>query len=209
MFEEFMRDKVSLVKRNGEIIENITACVQSKMIHIDDAQIPLEEGDRLLRKLPNGLVESYIVEDRGFHEEFMDFKAHYQAKVRKESSMSQRASAVTYNVINNAPVYGMQVGGQKNTQKVTVNSGQDVGEMILKLIDLLDSSSLPELEKEDAIEALKRVSDLSKKDKTDGVIDRATCRLEKIESVLKTSETVYARAVPLLTAIKEFFYAYS
>lgn len=96
-FEQMARDIVILKKQNGEIYPNIKADVQKNKIFIFDSKLPIEEGDRLVRSLSNGLEESYIVVDRGFYEEFDSFDAHYQCDVQKESSMQYKewASSIT------------------------------------------------------------------------------------------------------------------
>ncbi|MEK3733794.1 hypothetical protein MKX64_15445 [Paenibacillus sp. FSL M8-0334] len=86
-FSSFMKDRVTLIKQNGEIFENIKAMVDKNKIHIDDSSLPIEEGDRIVRTLKNNLKESYIVEDRGYFEAFHGIKAHYQVDVRRESSV--------------------------------------------------------------------------------------------------------------------------
>jgi hypothetical protein len=87
MFEGMCNDVVSLKKKNGETIENIKAIVQPTKIFIDDATVPIEEGDVLSRSLPSGLSEEFIVEERGFYAARAGNDAHYQVKVRKASQM--------------------------------------------------------------------------------------------------------------------------
>ena len=85
----FSKDVITLLKPNGEVIENIKANVQSRIVFIFDANLPLEENDKIYRKLPNGLVETYIVADRGYHSGIGGIKGHYQAKVKKEVTINE------------------------------------------------------------------------------------------------------------------------
>jgi hypothetical protein len=101
MLKGMMDDRVALVKQDGTRHEDIPANVQPKKIFIDDASVPVEEGDRISRTLPNGLVESYLVLDRGFYEKFGGIPAHYQIEVRKESrppDPSRAGATVIYNL---------------------------------------------------------------------------------------------------------------
>ncbi|MBL0937627.1 MAG: hypothetical protein IBJ03_01965 [Gemmatimonadaceae bacterium] len=82
-FSGMMNDIVALVKQDGTVFPNIKSVVSGSSIVFDDVQIPLEEGDHLERKLPNGLKETYVVLDRGYYDKFHGIPAHYQAKVRK------------------------------------------------------------------------------------------------------------------------------
>jgi hypothetical protein len=64
------------------------------MIFIADETLLIEEGDRITRQLPNGLIESYLVLDRGYISPIQGIDAHYQVKVRKETTM-ERESPIT------------------------------------------------------------------------------------------------------------------
>jgi len=98
-----MRDKVSLIKDDGRRFDNIKANVQPDKIFIDDASLPIEEGDKLIRTLPNNLVESYIVFERGYYENIGSIPSHYQVKVRKESAIAaSTSSSIVYNLIGDS-----------------------------------------------------------------------------------------------------------
>ena len=88
-FSDMLNDRVALAKKNGERHEDIPALVDSKMIYIEDATLPIEEGDRFERKLPNGLVESYVVLDPGFKRGVGGIPSHYQTQVRRASGASE------------------------------------------------------------------------------------------------------------------------
>jgi hypothetical protein len=117
VFEEMLRDTVSLVKADGQRYDNIKALVQPKKIFIADASLPIEEGDRITRELPNGLVESYLVLDRGYYAAVPDMvAAHYQVKIRKETAISGRESRATIGTY----VAGDQIN-LSNIQRSSVN----------------------------------------------------------------------------------------
>jgi len=102
MLNDLMRgsDKVSLVKQDGTRIDDIEANV-GKNIYIADISLPIEEGDSLIRALPNGLEEVYIVVDRGYTSvprEMLsagDLREYYYVKVRKQTAMSERRPSGT------------------------------------------------------------------------------------------------------------------
>lgn len=99
--KDFMTDKVSLMKQDGKRIDDIGAQVGKKII-ISDATLPIEEGDRIIRTLPNGLVETYLVIDRGFIQSpsrMSGIPPHYQVSVRKESAIpAVDARSIVYNL---------------------------------------------------------------------------------------------------------------
>jgi len=101
MLRGMMKDQVTLVKADGTRRDGVRAHVQPKKIFVDDASVPIEEGDRILRKLPSGLTESYLVLDRGFFDSSVGIPAHYQIEVRKESrppDPSRAQSTIVYNL---------------------------------------------------------------------------------------------------------------
>lgn len=85
----FSKDIITIVKPNGKVFKDIKADVQSSMIFIHDEKLPLEENDKIYRKLPSGLHETYIVIDRGYYSGIGGTRGHYQAKVIKESSINE------------------------------------------------------------------------------------------------------------------------
>lgn len=77
---------MTIKKRSGERWSEIPAIVQPGQIILPSSSIPLEEGDLILRLLPSGVEERFVVEDRGFHAATMGFPAHFQARVRRAPS---------------------------------------------------------------------------------------------------------------------------
>lgn len=110
MFPEFMNDIVTLVKSNGIESRDIKANIKSETITILDTSLGIEEGDRLLRRLPNGLTESYIVLDRGFRSKNEDLPERYKVKVKKESAIeSEKVPHIQFNIQN---ANGSNIGTQ-------------------------------------------------------------------------------------------------
>ncbi len=64
MLDHMLEDRVALIKTDGTVTrEEIPSLVMRGKIQIHDFTLPIEVGDHLLRKLPNRLVEDYIVAD--------------------------------------------------------------------------------------------------------------------------------------------------
>ena len=90
-FSQFMNETVTLRKKNG-VTQSFRAIVEPKKVFTEDGNLPVEEGDEIERKLPNGMVETYSVLDRGFYPGMGGvIPNHYQMKVRKISETSARA----------------------------------------------------------------------------------------------------------------------
>lgn len=99
MLKEFMNDRVTLVKKTGQRIEDLLASVQSKLILTDNVKVPVEDGDTFERTLPSGVTESYEVLDAGFQQAFHGIPAHYQSKVQKRTA-KVRGSSTQHTVYN-------------------------------------------------------------------------------------------------------------
>jgi len=123
-FRQIMKDTVTLVKRDSRRFENIKASVQRDKIFIDDASIPVEEGDTYERKLPSNIVERYTVLDAGYYEGIAGIKAHYQSVVRKETKIEPQRppTQIVYNLIGpNARVNIQSVDTSTNLVEVEPN----------------------------------------------------------------------------------------
>ena len=115
-FSSMCNDVVTLVKQDGTVIEKINANVQPNMIFIYDEKLPLEENDKIYRPLPNGLVENYVVIDRGFYSTFHGIQAHYQAKVRKEGLIKNEQYQRITNIYNlNGPQSRVNISSTDNS----------------------------------------------------------------------------------------------
>lgn len=138
VLHNIMNDKVNLIKSNGQKYENIPANVQPSIIFIDDATIPIEEEDKLIRVLPNNLQEVYRVLDRGFYSDFGGFKAHYQVKVKKENAidLGNRATNVN-NFYGNVSNTQIQQDVQNSYQSISINDCYDKKEDLEMYISML------------------------------------------------------------------------
>ena len=95
-----LKDTVSLLKKNGEKIDDIKASVQSKKIFINRSDILIETGDLILRRMSNGDEETYEVVDPGFHERHGAIAAGYQMTHKKLGlpEVHNAMQNITYNI---------------------------------------------------------------------------------------------------------------
>lgn len=116
-----MTENLTLVKANGQEIPNINAYVQPEQIHIEDGNLPIEEGDTLRRVLKNGLIEEYLVLDRGYYSGGNLVSSHYQSKVRKKTAITHPAP-VNNNYAVNGDNSRINIGSSDYSTN-TVNAG--------------------------------------------------------------------------------------
>jgi|GEM_PF-5174959 len=132
MFDQFMNDKVSLVKKSGEAFPDIKAMVDKNVIHIPNVNVPVEDGDTIQRKLPTGIVEEYIVVDPGYNAAFMNFEAHYQVKVTRKNAAQKRpvTNINNFHHVNVHPQGRITTGDDFSQNHQTYNSGEVFSEML-------------------------------------------------------------------------------
>lgn len=126
-------DRITLIKSNGDEFTEIPAFVQSKVIFFNDGTLPIEEGDIIERILPNGLVEKYRVNDRGFHS--MP-SPHYQVKASKLSTTPQK-EVMPATVVHQYYQYG-------NNSRMNVNS-TDLSNNIVNKTELSEFEKIREI----------------------------------------------------------------
>jgi hypothetical protein len=92
-------DRVTLVKADGTISRSdLLAVVGKGSIQLHDGTLPIEAGDHLLRKLPNGMVEDYTVIEPTLHSGLGI--TYYEVDVRKGGSPAQPQQAAIQHITN-------------------------------------------------------------------------------------------------------------
>lgn len=148
-----LKDNVSLLKKNGDRVDNISASVQSKKIFIQRSDILIETGDLIQRKMSNGGEETYEVIDPGFHERHGSIAAGYQM-THKKLGLPEAEKAVqniTYNISGpNARVNNHSTDNSTNV----VNINSDVSEHIAMLRTEIERLLSDSQEKQEAFEVV-------------------------------------------------------
>jgi hypothetical protein len=146
---DLMRDKVTLVKKDGTIFRSdIQAAVTPGRITTFASDLPIEVGDHFLRQLPSGLVEDYIVNDPGFSPGLGSIGAHFQVRVRR----SDAPVAQPQTIINNFSGHNARVN--VNSVDNSVNNVTDGSDAAFDGISSVITSSISEAAGRDALLAL-------------------------------------------------------
>lgn len=182
-----MSDIVTLAKKDGTRHENIQANVQSGRIFIADISVPVEERDRLVRSLPNGLEESFIVEDRGFQAQIGGIPAHFQIKVRREGTAPPTSDRNVYQAIgSNAR---MNIGSTDSSSNVVTISEENV---FAELRNVLSSQVQNVTEKE---QILAKIDEMENAKGSIGFVDK----YQEFIALAANHMTVLTPFIPALT----------
>lgn len=184
-----MKDVVSLVKPNGDRYDNIQACVTPNAILIGDTSLPIEEGDKISRILPNRTVENYIVLDRGFITGSEIIESHFDVKVEKENTLKNtninHFENNFYGTMFNSQI---QQNSKDSTQTMNITESYSQKEELKVWLDGILNQNLPsislEQDKLDTIEkALKNINaELERSNSKPGIIKDG---LSSIRTVLE------------------------
>ncbi|TQP21870.1 hypothetical protein [Vibrio cholerae] len=158
MFSDLMKDKVTVLKKNGDKFEDIQASVQTQKTFIHRSDILIETGDLIQRKMSNGGTETYEVIDPGFHEGGSMIPAGYQIK-HKNLGLPEAEKAVQKIIYNlngtNSRVNNHSVDNSTNI----ANENSDIFEHIellrFEINRLIHSSQ----EKNDALEIVDAIEE--------------------------------------------------
>lgn len=166
-------------------------------------RIDLLDGDVLQVKESHDVWKVVDTEDQVQENRLIYLQVRVE-KLTKDGKRKQ--TAPTESVVFQGPVMGaVQIGGSQNTQTVTVTNASRVNEDIAQLVHLIESSNLPQLHKDDAVEALNRVKQLDGNEKTDEVVKRVKDRLAIVQEVITAYKGLEAVAAPILTGIAQYF----
>lgn len=184
------KDIITIIKPSGEVLEDIKANVQPNVIFIHDEKLPLEENDKIFRRLPNGLVETYIVIDRGYFSGIGGISGHYQAKVRKEASINEEKYKSITNVYNvNGPNSRINICSIDNSK----NHYNDT-DLLFKELKLALDGIIEEEIKEKSLQILE---ELDNSKHTPSYLSN----YQKFISVMADHMTIIAPFIPALTQL--------
>lgn len=109
-FEEMLNDSVFLVKASGRRLGPYKTALSSEGAQIFDGNLDVDEGDCLVRPLPNGKVDSYTVLEAHFNQRFGGIPAHFDLKLKKSTFMTTPVPLPRNTTIHISNSSGVQVG---------------------------------------------------------------------------------------------------
>ena len=137
-FNELLNDDVFILSDDGIRQGPFKSTIGKGIATIFDASLDVEEGDKLLKPLPNGKNEIYTVVETKFNNDFHGIPAHYKLTLKKDTSLVERSKNTTVNIHNSQ---GIQVGDH-NIQNIAVS--------LQNLVHKIDEQNASEAEKAEA-----------------------------------------------------------
>lgn len=147
------KDKISILKTNGERFDNLLATVSSDLIVYFGKSPLIDSGDLIERRMSNGGVDTFRVIDPSFFEGGHGIGAHYQMKVEKLGLVDAKNAieSITYNINgDNARINNHSVDNSTNI----VTTSSDISEHIEQLRDALRDAPIEPSALSDALEVV-------------------------------------------------------
>lgn len=152
-FENSLIDPVWLVDSTGQERGPFkTRFTDNRAVNIYDVSVPVTEGDKLIRRLPNGTEFTFTITDVSYRtpsekDEFLGKPVHWALTLEKDSTMPKPTQGSTTNNINIHGSTGFQIGNY-NSQQVQV--------VFQDLVSKIEASGGTEEEKQEAKGRLKQ-----------------------------------------------------
>lgn len=134
---DLMTENFQLISKDGTIkAENFKGRKTENKIITFEADLIIEVRDHILRKLSNGFVEDYLVQDPGYHAEVFDFPDHYQVAVQRTDAPQANSQTIINNL--SGPNAHVNINSSDNSVNVanTVNSTlfEDIRDTLKKTV---------------------------------------------------------------------------
>lgn len=101
ILENFPTEKIEIIDNKGRTINVVKGLFGKTSLTITDVSIPIFEGQKIVRKLPNGATEKYEIIESKFvkgHGSICDF---YKLSIEKENKKTQNYG----NIYNDNSIY--------------------------------------------------------------------------------------------------------
>lgn len=137
MFNSFPNEIVKIEKQDGSIVGPYKA-IFGKKTTFTSVEIDIDDGDILVRQLPGGKTERYVISETTFDQGLISIPPHWTCTTTK-ASIANAPKAAPNIVIHSA--HGVQIGD---------NNTQNIINYIQALQEKIDSSNAPDKEKAEA-----------------------------------------------------------
>ena len=154
-FNQTMNETVAIIRKSGDKYENVPALVTSKKIITPEVTISLSEGDKILRNLPSGQVESLTVTNAHLAKGHGGIPDFYSIEYVREGTQKHPSQPPAVNVhVTESPQARVNLNSADHSINVINSQAEKVFSEIRELLGktVTDSDELDEL--------LERVEDM-------------------------------------------------
>jgi hypothetical protein len=96
-----LTSEIRLIKPSGDVLGPFKAFVQDSEIYFFEVHHPVSTGDKIVRELPNGMKETYEVENAEYEKGLPpDLPPCYKLHVRKEDDQTRNKTLSSTNIFN-------------------------------------------------------------------------------------------------------------
>ena len=146
-FADLTTDTVFIAKPDGERLGPYKSTLSANSCTIFDKALDVDHGDKVIRPLPNGKEEHYLVLRADYREDFHSIPGGYDLKLQKEQQIHKPSSSVVNNVSISHSA-GFQIGD---------NNIQNIQNAFRTLERAINSQSATEESKADAKSKLQAI----------------------------------------------------
>ena len=163
---EMFTDKITVLHVDGSKHENVRASVQRKKIYSDDMNVPISENDVIERVLPNGKIETLLIEDVFVSPGFHSIPPTYEIEYKRATTQRRQSLTPTVNVrVSDSPQAHVNVQSSDRSTTINVEQNEELFAEIRRLLDqhVDDKNELKDLSnKIDEMERCLETSDFKK-----------------------------------------------
>ncbi len=153
--ERMMKDSITFMHTDGSKNENVPATVQKEMVLTFNVSIPLSVGDRMVRTLPNGQTEEYIVTNFHLATGLRNIPDSYQIEYERQDVKQAPEQPTNFTVnVTDSPQARVNLGSADHSTNIINSQANDVFAEIRELLKETVNDSL-ELD-----QLLKRVDEM-------------------------------------------------
>ena len=188
MLRNFPTDLVTIINDNGKKLENIDALFGRDGVTIDNVSIQIVEGDIILRNLPNGITEKYIVLNSKYVKTPSDslIPSFYKLTVEKDNINNTKIqpNSIIYNIKDNSGKINIATTDNSIAINITQEEIQQF-DTLRKIAGELENSN----------EILKNINEMQNSIRKPDYINRYNLFIQSIANHI----TIFAPFIPFLT----------
>jgi hypothetical protein len=148
ILQSLQKDIVFIERADGTRIGPFKTTVSQGSATIFDATLDVDEGEKLIRPLPSGKEESYLITSADFSQGLHGIPGHFTLRLQKTTAIQTSMPAARHTTVNINHSTGVQVGDHN-----VINIKNAINELIQK-IESSDASPQEKTEAKNRISAL-------------------------------------------------------